>query len=334
MNLVAEDIDAKNAEEWDQFLIQRGEVNPFQSAALLFALKTNPIYQPIGRLFRDSTTGIICSGYVLYVIQEMKGALSLLGRRVILNGEPFHNETDNNQFQFVLEDICKNPQMKGVFLDIWHDQNMKLFEKSYATLGFEYSPHLNYLIDLTQGKETLWKKITKRKRNYIKNNFDEIDIKIGTTIEDVEICYSLITETYRRVKLPLIDKSVFRDVFQSGNGIFLIALHAGKPIAARVALKFNTGLYDWYAGDSFNNRGLHANESLVWWILEYGASHGYTLFNFGGAGKPGIPYGPRDFKANFGGDLVEYGRHRLVLSPIIYQIYQTSIKIRKLITKG
>jgi len=53
-----------------------------------------------------------------------------------------------------------------------------------------------------------------------------------------------------------------------------------------------------------------------------------VLFNFGGAGKPGQPYGPREFKKDFGGKLVEYGRHHLVLSPLRYKILEFGLKLR------
>ena len=35
-------------------------------------------------------------------------------------------------------------------------------------------------------------------------------------------------------------------------------------------------------------------------------------YDFGGAGWPDEEYGPRDFKAKFGGDLVCYGRYRRI----------------------
>jgi lipid II:glycine glycyltransferase (peptidoglycan interpeptide bridge formation enzyme) len=44
-------------------------------------------------------------------------------------------------------------------------------------------------------------------------------------------------------------------------------------------------------------------------------NHGYRIYDFGGAGRPGEPYGVRDFKAKFGGELVDFGRHSYVHSP-------------------
>lgn len=66
---------------------------------------------------------------------------------------------------------------------------------------------------------------------------------------------------------------------------------------------------------------------MVWQVLEWGATKGYRTFDFGGAGKPGEDYGPRRFKAKFGGTLVNYGRNvcvhapmRLKLSEKVYNI--------------
>ena len=41
----------------------------------------------------------------------------------------------------------------------------------------------------------------------------------------------------------------------------------------------------------------------------------YTIFDFGGAGKPNEEYGVRDFKKKYGGKLVNFGRYEKVHSP-------------------
>ena len=59
---------------------------------------------------------------------------------------------------------------------------------------------------------------------------------------------------------------------------------------------------------------------LTWGILEWGAKNGYSLYDFGGAGKPDEKYGVRDFKAKFGGELVNFGRNICVHSPRLLKI--------------
>jgi lipid II:glycine glycyltransferase (peptidoglycan interpeptide bridge formation enzyme) len=48
-----------------------------------------------------------------------------------------------------------------------------------------------------------------------------------------------------------------------------------------------------------------------------------------GAGEPGVPYGVRDFKAEFGGTMVEYGRFLHVAKPLLYRIGEAGVAFLK-----
>jgi len=46
-----------------------------------------------------------------------------------------------------------------------------------------------------------------------------------------------------------------------------------------------------------------------------------------GAGKPNEEYGVRDYKSQFGGDLVAFGRYLKVLNPLLYRVGKVGLKI-------
>ena len=96
---------------------------------------------------------------------------------------------------------------------------------------------------------------------------------------------------------------------------FFLAKHKDTYIGARVVLTYNNVIHDWYAGSLNNASSLYPNDYLVWYILKWGVENNYKLFDFGGAGKPDVEYGPREFKRRFGGDLVNHGRHTYIHSP-------------------
>jgi len=48
-----------------------------------------------------------------------------------------------------------------------------------------------------------------------------------------------------------------------------------------------------------------------------------------GAGKPDEGYGVRDFKAKFGGELVEHGRFIHINQPVLYTIGKQAVKFLK-----
>ena len=54
--------------------------------------------------------------------------------------------------------------------------------------------------------------------------------------------------------------------------------------------------------------------------LQYGIENGLKYLDFMGAGRPENEYGVRDYKIQFGGELVEYGRFLFVCQPRMYRL--------------
>jgi serine/alanine adding enzyme len=53
------------------------------------------------------------------------------------------------------------------------------------------------------------------------------------------------------------------------------------------------------------------------------------VFDFGGAGRPDEPYGPREFKSKFGGELVDYGRDVLVHGPVRLRVSRSAYAVAR-----
>ena len=64
--------------------------------------------------------------------------------------------------------------------------------------------------------------------------------------------------------------------------------------------------------------------------IKYAVDNGCAICDMMGAGKPNEEYGVRDFKAEFGGKLVEYGRFLNITNPFLYRIGALGVKIMKL----
>jgi lipid II:glycine glycyltransferase (peptidoglycan interpeptide bridge formation enzyme) len=79
-------------------------------------------------------------------------------------------------------------------------------------------------------------------------------------------------------------------------------------------------VYGWYGGLNRAFSSYSPNEIMMWHILEWGAKNGYRCYDFGGAGKPDVEYGVRDFKAKFGGTQVSFGRNVYVHKPFLMGI--------------
>ena len=329
MSLIGQDIDVTNAAEWDDFAARQPYHNAFQSAKMLHALKKNHSYTSHGRLFRHSESSPVIGGYVFQVAEEISGLASPLATRAIVNGGPLISENGMRYCGEIIEDLLNHADLQGVYVEIWHGEQRAILNQALETAGFTFSDHLNFHLDLTQPQEELWNAISKRRRQYIRKNEARLAVRDVTDDADFEQFYTQLQRTYSRVRVPLLPSKVFKDCWLGGIGWFLLAEHEGQIVASRVALPFGTTLYDWYAGSDEAFAALHANESLVWHVLQRGQREGYHRFDFGGAGKPDKPYGPREFKAKFGAPLQHLGRHRYVLSPIRARILDAALSLHK-----
>jgi lipid II:glycine glycyltransferase (peptidoglycan interpeptide bridge formation enzyme) len=102
--------------------------------------------------------------------------------------------------------------------------------------------------------------------------------------------------------------------------------------AATVELQYKGVIFIWYIGGDREQRALYPNDALTWHSLQWGKQNGYHCFDWGGAGVPNKPYGPREFKSKYGGQLVNYGRanctHRpvaLAVSKVGYELYRKTL---------
>ncbi len=116
-----------------------------------------------------------------------------------------------------------------------------------------------------------------------------------------------------------------------GKGMVKIfcALKEGQIIGIRIGLVYKNMIYDWYAGSRRDFYKYNPNDFLPYNILVWGNNNGFELFDFGGAGKPNVPYGVRDHKMKFGGELVEFGRFEKVHNKLLLEIGKIGLKFYK-----
>jgi hypothetical protein len=177
----------------------------------------------------------------------------------------------------------------------------------------QFVPHLNYLIDLRQGEDRAFGRISSSMRKSIRRLRKKgIDVFEASDEGHVDRLFDLVAATYARVRVPFYELEIFRAAWRilGPSGVLRVTLaRAGDTVvAARAALVYNGRVYDWFAGTSAEGYRLKANALLVWEMIEWGCRQGHRVFDFGGAGEPGKAYGVRDFKSRFHGDVVNYGR--------------------------
>ncbi|MBI4787772.1 MAG: GNAT family N-acetyltransferase [Chloroflexi bacterium] len=186
--------------------------------------------------------------------------------------------------------------------------------------GFIFEDHLDYIHDLTLPRETIWGNIDKRKRSKIRACQNKQVVVEDTTDPDkLKIAYGFLEGVYERVQVPVADISLFQAALDilAPRGMFrvLLARVGDEYAATSLALLYHGRIFWWYIGSDRSLGNIGASERLVWYALEWGQENGYQVFDFGGGGKPDEEYAPRQFKRQFGGVQVNYGRQVCIHAP-------------------
>ncbi|HLF27801.1 MAG TPA: peptidoglycan bridge formation glycyltransferase FemA/FemB family protein [Anaerolineae bacterium] len=229
---------------------------------------------------------------------------------------------------------------KLLFTELRNLADLSAARPVLARHGFAHEDHLTYLIDLDRPANEVWRALHKSGRKAIRRS-----VHRGVTVQELDdrsllpAYYDLIRQTYARAQIPLADISLFEAVFDvlvsQGMAKMLLARVADDYVAASLELLYKDVIYSWYSGYDRAFRYFYPNDILVWHILEWGATHGYRCYDFGGAGRPDQAYGVRNFKAKFGGQLVNLGRYTYVHAPLAlmvsragYALYRTLLRYR------
>lgn len=228
---------------------------------------------------------------------------------------------------------------RALYTELRHLADQSTLQPILAAQGFTHEGHLNYLIDLDRPVEAVMEGIGARTRKNIRRALrdEQLQVEEAAQREQTARCYDLLRQTYAAAQVPLADPSLFEaafDVLYPKGMVKFILVKVGDAYAAgSVELLFKDTIYGWYGGLDREYSRHNPNELLTWHILSWGAEHGYKVYDFGGAGKPDEEYGVREFKAKFGGALVNFGRSTCIHAPALlrlstwgYEIYRRRLK--------
>ena len=287
-----------------------------------------------------STLKALCVGYIT---REHRAAKQFFTRRAIIIGGPLIAEDATEKEVATLLNavkhipyglIASSPHRltMPIYIEIRNFHDYSRWKEVFQNSGFAYQPHLNFHIDTTS-EEIAQSNIGKHRWKYIRLSIrDGATMVENPTIEQVRECYELLKELYTtRVKTPLFSWNFFEKLYHQPNARYLLVDLDGKIVGGTVCVCLpNKALYEWFVcGNDFYRKGIRPSSVATWYGMQYAARNGYPLFDLMGAGKPDEPYGVRDFKAEFGGKLVEHGRFLSVCKPLLYWIGKLGVKLLK-----
>ena len=307
------------------------------------------------KLFKPFLVGVICDPAgaqtlllgvcVGYVTVERNPIKQYFTRRAIIIGGPCLADDATDEEVMVLLSALNTQLSTGnnapIYIETRNFNDYSRWKGAFEKAGFEYKRHLNFHVDCTD-KEQMWERLSENRKRQIRKVTNEGVSELrneGVSEQDVREWYSILSELYRtKVKTPLWPVEFFVEAYRQGIGLFMLVRHEGKIIGGSmvVVLKSegvseleNEGcVYEWFeCGLNAQYKEQYPSVMATYAGMCYTAEEGIGRYDMMGAGVPDVPYGVRDFKAEFGGELVEHGRFVCVREPILYKIGVLAVKM-------
>lgn len=260
-------------------------------------------------------------------VTVLGGPLSALTSRAVAYGGVLCAPGDDGRLALagLLDDYNRRAAGGILFTELRNVAPLGGLQPTLEARGYAYEGHLNFLIDLTQPEAALWGSIrSSARRNIRKAESLGVAVEELTRADELPPAYAVLRDVYKRLQVPLPDESLFRAAFDvlhpRGMLRVLVARLEGVTIGVLTLLIHAGVMTYWYTGTVRELSVFRPSDLLVWHAIRLGAESGCRVFDFGGGGRPDEEYGVRDFKAKFGGELVNFGRNTCIHAPRLLHV--------------
>ena len=317
-------------EKWQDFTDNNENCNIFSTPYMYDVWNATPGYRSFAFFAIDGNEEIkgILSGYLQTV---SPGVLSKISTRAVLMQAPI--ALDDEALSTLLKHYINFMKRKAVYTEIRNNYDTSYQRHIYEESGFHYEDHLNIIVDLSQDESIIYSQMSLTRRKQIKRGYKrgaQLGIEYVNNMEIIWQCYDIIYSLYKRLGLLYPEKTFIYSAFRyATNYTYPICFYikfGEQIIGTRIVLCYKNCIYDWYAGSLIDHYDKYPNDILPWEIFRWGHQNGFQIFDFGGAGKPNVHYGVRDYKKQFGGKLVNYGRYTLVHNPLKMKLAEAGFK--------
>ena len=268
-----------------------------------------------------------------FTTQSTNAIQQYFTKRAIIYGGPLLDvDINNDALSTLLKTVVHNIALNPIYIETRNFNDYSRWKEIFNINGFNYQKHLDYHINTTS-IELAQRNIGKHRWRYIRLSMrDGAQIVEHPTIEQVRAFYDILQDLYTtKVRTPLWSWEFFERLYHTEHARYILVELDGQIVGGTACVCLpGKAVYEWYACGLDNCRDdIRPLSVAIWGEMQYAAQNGYPLFDFMGAGRPDEPYGVRDFKAEFGGELVEHGRFLCIRKPLLYWIGKMGVKFLK-----
>ena len=313
-------IDGINKEEWSDLVKSSPVVTWFQTMEAYDFFSSLSFLEPFA--FGVEGENRLKGVAVGYIQRDGGKVKQYLSRRAIIIGGPLLAEdVTDEELTVLLRSLNESLRKKAIYIETRNFNDYGRWRRVFEECGFRYEPHLNFHVG-TESVEEAQARIGKHRWRYIRLSLrDGAQLVEQPTKDQLDKFYSLLMELYRtKVKKPLFPMEFFEKLYALESARFFLIEYEGEIVGGSVCVCLEgKAVYEWMkCGDDHSRKNIRPSSVATWLGIKHAAENGCKVYDFMGAGKPNEPYGVRDFKAEFGGELVEHGRFIHECHPWLY----------------
>jgi serine/alanine adding enzyme len=276
-------------------------------------------------------------------IREMTGIAGYFSSRTVIYGGPLidPSSTDRSEIlKTMLDGLIQHVKNHAIFIQFRNFSSQEEIKSEFEFAGFHLRDRLNLIVDTSSLEivkknmsESRWRQVRKSTGLGAKCRFPE-------NLMEVRDFYNILHDLYKyKVKKPLPPWEFFQQFYTMSSegrlGVILLVEYKDKVIGGILSpVTPGKTIYEWYVcGLDQQYKEVHPSVLATWAGLEYAVSNNIPHFDFMGVGIPEREYGVRDFKARFGGKIVNYGRFARINNKVFYVVAEAGYNFLTVLKK-
>ncbi len=318
--------------QWDDYVRKHSKGSIFHTSAMIRAFTATRNVEPFAKAAIDESGNIVAMMVSCHV-KTLRDFTSL-SSRAVQYAEPL---CDSNPAGIAaLTQLVANHDKqligRALMSEVRSICQPGCERDALLRCNYEHRDYINYVVPLRIDPQELWLNVNKRMRQKIRSTLrKEVVLRDDNSLEGIGRLYALLQSSYRRARVPLLGRELFEAAlhYLPPQSVRIRTAFSGdRPIAAIISLVFGNRVYSWYGG-TLRINGLSPFACIVWDDILWGHENGFEFYDFGGAGWPHEDYGPRKFKAAFGGLEVRHGRYLLTYSKLRLRMAQIAFRVSR-----
>ncbi|MCA9127426.1 MAG: GNAT family N-acetyltransferase [Planctomycetales bacterium] len=303
--------------QWNDYVKRHPQGTIFHTSAMIASFGATPQMQPYALAAVNAAEEIVAMLVSVHV--KTLGRFDSLSSRAIQYAAPLcdPNQVGSDALYALVQKHDRYMRSRSLFTEVRCITASRDEKPVLTRQGYDHLDYINYEVDLRQSPEELWSKVAKRMRQKIRSTQRRgIEIIDDNNLDGVKRLYQLLLFSYGKAAVPLTDRRLFESVLDklpAESVRIRTAMIDGVPVASIISLIYGERIFSWFGG-TLRINGHSPFACIVWDDIVWACENGLKIYDFGGAGWPHENYGPRRFKASFGGEETRHGRYRAIHS--------------------